>query len=108
MLAPRTIHTTKESAKTDCSYCRSPCCQLLVELREDEADKFEWDWVEMGGRWVRKLRQREEDGYCVYYVHGKGCSTYEDKPYVCDYYSCREDERISPSLKYGPIRPIFE
>jgi Fe-S-cluster containining protein len=50
------------------------------------------------------LKRRPEDGYCVYYVHGKGCSTYDDKPHVCDFYSCRDDNRITPSLQYGKIR----
>lgn len=101
-----TVFLTKEAAITDCSYCRAPCCQLLVEVGDDEKDRFEWEWVDTGGKKFRALKRRE-DGYCVYFVHGQGCSTYEDKPWVCDHYSCRNDDRITPSLKYGKIKPIL-
>lgn len=102
----KTVYPTKEAAATDCSYCRSPCCQLVVGLRDDEHERFEWEWVTLNGKPTRTLKRRE-DGYCVYYVHGRGCSTYEDKPWVCDFYSCRDDERISRHKKYGPIEPIW-
>lgn len=101
-----TVTTSKEAAVTDCNYCRAPCCQLIVELREEELEKFEWEWVQPGGREFRALKRRKDDGYCVYYVHGGGCSTYGDKPWVCDYYSCRNDDRVSPSLKYGGVKPF--
>lgn len=101
-----TVFSSKEAASTDCSYCRAPCCQLLVELMDDEYKRFEWEWVQAGERKFRILKRRPEDGYCVYFVHGKGCSTYEDKPWVCDYYSCRNDDRMTKSLKYGKVKPI--
>ena len=100
-----TIYRTKEEASTDCSYCRSPCCQLLVELRPEEVERFAHeDFTFADGVTKKILKRRPEDGYCVYYVHGQGCSTYSDKPHVCDYYSCRTDTRITPSLKYGKVR----
>lgn len=101
-----TVFASKGAAATDCSYCRSPCCQLLVELSTKELDKYEWEWADTGERKFRILKRRD-DGYCVYYVHGKGCSTYEDKPWVCDHYSCRDDNRVTPSLKYGKVKPIY-
>jgi Fe-S-cluster containining protein len=91
---------TKDGAKTDCSYCRAPCCQFIVELRPNEISRFENEVLEYDGK-KRHVLKRREDGYCVYYVPGKGCSTYEDKPWVCDHYSCRNDVRITPHLKYG-------
>lgn len=100
-----TVYQTKEEAKTDCSYCRAPCCQLIVTLTGDEPKRFECVETVLDGVKTYTLKQRA-DGYCVYFVHGVGCSTYDDKPWVCDYYSCRSDKRITPSHKYGPIRPI--
>jgi len=98
-----TTYPTKEAAKTDCSYCRAPCCQLLVELRPNEVAKFEHQDHKFHDG-VRKILKRRDDGYCAYFVHGQGCSTYDDKPWVCDYYSCRDDKRITPSLKYGQVK----
>lgn len=102
--SPKTIYRTKEDAATDCSYCRAPCCQLLVELRPDEVDRFAHEDYKFQDGTRKILKRRPEDGYCVYFVHGKGCSTYDDKPYVCDFYSCRTDTRITPSLKYGKVK----
>lgn len=102
------MQPTKESAATDCSYCRSPCCQFLVELRPDEIDRFAHEDYKFPDGTTKKILQRRENGYCAYYVLGQGCSTYEDKPYVCDYYSCRNDRRITPSLKYGKVRKFHE
>lgn len=103
------ISSSKEEAKTDCSYCRSPCCQFLVELRPEEVARFAHEEITFESTGVTKkiLQRRKEDGYCVYYVHGLGCSTYEDKPYVCDYYSCRSDKRITDLLKYGKVKKLL-
>ena len=94
---------SKASAKTDCSYCTGPCCSLLVVLQPEEVDRFEHVEYDLGGR-SQTILKRRDDGYCVYYVVGVGCSTYNDKPTVCDHYSCRDDKRITPSLKYGKSR----
>lgn len=102
----RAASYTKEDAKTDCSYCRAPCCQLLVVLNDNEYSNYEHD-IKLVDGVNRHVLKRNEDDYCVYYVHGSGCSTYNDKPSVCDYYTCRTDKRITPSHKYGPIRPIY-
>ena len=104
LAAAGSVAKSKEAAKTDCSYCRAPCCQLLVELQPHELDKYAHEeyMFEEGPRKI--LARRPEDGYCVYFVHGQGCSTYDDKPKVCDFYSCRDDNRITPSDKYGKIQ----
>ncbi len=104
-MAGNTLLANAEDAKTDCSYCRSPCCQLLVELTEKETETFEWQEATFQNR-TSKVLKRREDGYCVYYVHGKGCSTYDVRPRVCVLYSCRTDARIGAQLKYGPIVPV--
>jgi Fe-S-cluster containining protein len=104
LASPKTMYRSKDEASTDCSYCRSPCCQLLVELRPDEVERFAHEDFPFPDGTKKILKRRPEDGYCVYYVHGQGCSTYDDKPYVCDFYSCRTDGRITPSLKYGKVR----
>ena len=101
-----TMCQTVAGAKTDCSYCRAPCCQLVVELRLEEVARFEHEDITLDGE-TRKILKRREDGYCVYHVLGQGCSTYEDRPSVCLYYSCREDRRITPSLKYGTPRKLL-
>lgn len=101
---PLSRSAAKESAVTDCNYCRAPCCQLLVELHPHEIEKFANE-VHLFSTGPKKiLARREEDGYCVYFVHGQGCSTYDDKPIVCNLYSCREDDRITKSDKYGAIK----
>lgn len=92
--------SSAEAAATDCSYCRSPCCQLLVVLSKEEAQRFASEDHVIDGVKQKILQRRKEDGYCVYYVHGEGCSTYDDKPRVCDMYSCRTDSRITDSMKY--------
>ena len=91
----------------DCSYCRSPCCQLVVELTDEEAHKYVNKVVVLGGNQVTIL-DRKEDGYCVYHVKGKGCSIYENRPFVCGAYNCKRDRRITSSLKYGPTKSWVE
>lgn len=94
----------KEAAATDCSYCRAPCCQLLVELQPHELPKYAHEDYTFSDGPRKILARRKEDGYCVYFVIGQGCSTYDDKPAVCDFYSCRTDDRITREDKYGAVR----
>jgi len=88
------------ASKVDCSYCTAPCCRLVVELVGREHEEFEWEWSLDSPRKFRAIPRRD-DGYCAYYVVGKGCSTYDSKPAVCNVYSCRMDARITPALKYS-------
>lgn len=71
--------------------CHAVCCQLRFPLSSDEieAGKVKWD---LGHPYV--IRHSEE-GFCVHNDRGTGhCNVYEDRPQVCQRYSCRNDDRI--------------
>jgi len=100
------VHVPVLTPKVDCSYCNAPCCKLIVELSPEEAEKYEsvpWDFGE--GEAQHALARRD-DGYCVYFVVGSGCYIYDDKPNVCNVYTCENDSRITPSNKYGSSRKL--
>lgn len=99
-----TVYKTPADAVTDCSYCRAPCCQLIVDLTDEEAPLYETQESPLNPG--RRVLKRKEHGYCVYHSMETGCTIYDRRPTVCSHYSCRSDRRITPSLKYGKARPL--
>jgi len=99
-----TLYKSPSDAVTDCSYCRAPCCQLIVDLTDEEVPRYETQESPITPG--KRVLKRKEYGYCVYHSMEVGCTIYENRPIVCSHYSCRSDRRITPSLKYGKAKPL--
>lgn len=70
--------------------CKAVCCKLHFALNQEEVESGVIKW-NLGEPYF--IRQRK-DGYCVHNQGNGCCSIYENRPGVCRYYSCRNDNRI--------------
>ena len=53
--------------------------QRLADRLGESVEQFEKKYVKQVG--IRKsLKEIEEDGSCIFFQHGKGCTVYEDRP----------------------------
>jgi Fe-S-cluster containining protein len=71
--------------------CQAVCCRLKFALSQDEVEKGRVKW-DIGHPYV--IRQ-DSTGYCCHNeVPTHRCTVYEDRPRLCQRYSCRGDSRI--------------
>jgi len=85
----------------DCDFCNAPCCKLVVDLLPEEMSKYQHImYTHPGSTKAVPILAQRPNGYCVYHVEGQGCHIYDDKPQVCNDYSCASDLRITRAKKY--------
>lgn len=84
----------KDGLKFTCTQC-GDCCtgapgfvwvnddeiKALAARCEDNVERFEKTYVRQVG--IRRSLKELEDGSCVFYRHGFGCTVYEDRPRQC-------------------------
>jgi Fe-S-cluster containining protein len=71
--------------------CQAVCCRMKFALSQDEVEKGRVKW-DIGHPYV--IRQ-DSNGYCCHNDGAtRGCTVYEDRPRLCQRYSCRGDDRI--------------
>jgi Fe-S-cluster containining protein len=82
-------------AAVDCAarlpVCRAVCCRLRFALSAEdiEAGALKWDLARP------YYNRRGRDGYCHRCDHTtRACGIYEQRPTVCQAYSCADDARI--------------
>jgi|SRR5947209_6648432 len=94
------------NAEIDCEnrlhLCHAACCRLRFALtvRDVEEGRAKWN---LGQPYM--IRQGE-DGYCHHLDREKRqCGIYEDRPFVCRAYDCRQDKRIWEDFDNGVVNP---
>ncbi len=99
----------QETVEIDCEnrlhLCHAACCRLRFALsaRDVESGKVKWN---LGQPYM--IRQGA-DGYCHHLDRAtKFCSIYEDRPFVCRAYDCRQDERIWKDFENMEINPDLD
>lgn len=87
--------TPRPPVEVDCKarmhICHAVCCKLdfALSIAEVETGKIKWD---LGRPYFIR---HEEDGYCTHIDQDAGgCKIYCDRPAICRWYSCANDERI--------------
>ena len=85
--------------------CHAACCRLRFALTAREVEKGRVRW-NLGQPYM--IRQGE-DGYCHHFDRSdQRCGIYEDRPFVCRAYDCRNDKRIWEDFEERIISPDLE
>lgn len=100
---------TPLNVEIDCEnrlpLCHAACCRLRFALtvRDVEEGNVKWN---LGQPYM--IRQGT-DGYCHHYDREfKQCGIYENRPFVCRAYDCRNDRRIWQDFENRIISPELE
>jgi hypothetical protein len=97
------------NAEIDCEnrlhLCHAACCRLRFALtvRDVEEGRVKWN---LGQPYM--IRQGD-DGYCHHLDRpSQRCGIYEDRPFVCRAYDCRQDQRIWEDFEKRVINPELD
>lgn len=81
-------------SKVDCHarmhICKAACCRLSFPLSAPEIESGQIKWELGKPYFIRK----DAAGCCVHLDEKSGCGIYQNRPQVCQGYSCANDERI--------------
>ncbi|MCB9076228.1 MAG: YkgJ family cysteine cluster protein [Anaerolineaceae bacterium] len=84
------------------SSCKAACCTLWFALSVQDLDEgiAKWNYLNPYGI------AQDEDGYCVHFDRSNyNCTIYENRPFVCRTYDCREDKRIWLDFENKHVNP---
>ncbi len=98
-----------QSVEIDCQnrvhLCQAACCRLRFALTVPDVENGKVKW-NLGQPYM--IRQGE-DGYCHHFDRkARFCSIYEDRPFVCRSYDCRNDKRIWQDFEKKIVSPELE
>jgi len=82
--------------------CGTFCCQLLVRLTEEEAQRLYPD------RPSARFLEKAADGFCLYLDRATSrCKIWEKRPSICRGYDCNGDTLLQVAVTKG-VRSIVE
>lgn len=83
--------------------CKARCCKLTFLLSFQDLDEriVQWDYSK-----PYQIRQ-QPNGYCIHNHSSNGgcCRVYENRPFTCRTYDCRNDERIWIDFEQRIVTP---
>ncbi|MDH4187189.1 MAG: YkgJ family cysteine cluster protein [Nitrospira sp.] len=76
--------------------CRTYCCQLLVRLTEEDAQRLYPE------RPTARFLEKAEDGFCIHLDRmTHRCNIWEQRPEVCRGYDCNSDFLLQVAVAEG-------
>ncbi len=101
-------YKTEDSVQVDCEnrwhLCKARCCKLWFSLSVQDLEEgtVKWNYSQPYGI------AHNSAGYCVHRDNSScKCTVYENRPYICRTYDCRNDKRIWLDFDNMVINPAL-